>query len=297
MFEEILVQDPGNRDALFGLGRVLFWQGHYEQSLETFGRLLAAFPNDKEAIEERDVVLRAKEATTQITARVAFVYESLSFTSDAHGTNFLFTYEKHRDRTVWAGFTYLDKFGENASGLTLGVSYWPTAATVVSLETEQAPGQAVIPRQAYTVEINRIVFKVLVPSLRYQFAEYAAADVHLFMPGVTWYLHPQFDWMARYYFSVTTLAGQTEDNHSGMTRINWHASEGVTFFLGYARSNERFDSGNPVAPVARFSADHVFTGLRADIAESVSLDFTFDYEERDNGFTLKTFNTGLSYRW
>ena len=82
-----------------------------------------------------------------------------------------------------------------------------------------------------------------------------------------------------------------------MTRLNWNVFDPLTLFAGYARANESFESGNPVDPYGAFSADHFFGGFSWEIYKGVGLDFTFDYEERDNGFILKTLNTAMFYRW
>ena len=82
-----------------------------------------------------------------------------------------------------------------------------------------------------------------------------------------------------------------------MTRLNWNAFDPMILFVGYARANESFESGNPVDPFAAFSANHVFAGFSWEIYKRIGIDFTFDYEKRNNGFTLKTYNTAIFYRW
>jgi hypothetical protein len=117
------------------------------------------------------------------------------------------------------------------------------------------------------------------------------------MPGLTWYFYPRFDWMVRYFLSSSQFKGENFIDHSAMTRLNWNAFDPVTLFMGYARANESFESGNLADPFGAFSAYHVFAGFNWEIYKRVGLDFTFDYEERDNGFTLKTYNTAIFYRW
>ncbi|MCK4790254.1 MAG: YaiO family outer membrane beta-barrel protein, partial [Desulfobacteraceae bacterium] len=288
---------PANRDALLGLGRVLFWQQEYKQSLKIFDQLLVIYPGDQEALEVRSNVLRAKEAKKQFKIRVAYQYQDLSFTSNAYGSNFLISFDEPRKWGVRAGFDYVNKFGDSAPGYRVGGNYWVTENTALSLDVELAPGHVVVPRQAYTLEVSQVIFKTFVPSLSYRFAHYATADAHIVMPGFTWYFYPRFDWMVRYFYSVSQFGGQNHVNHSGMTRLNWNVFDPMTLFLGYARANESFDSGNPVDPYGAFSADHVFAGFSWEIYKGVGFDFTFDYEKRNNGFILKTFNTAIIYRW
>ncbi|MDL1959562.1 MAG: tetratricopeptide repeat protein [Deltaproteobacteria bacterium] len=297
LYEEVLKQQPANRDALLGLGRVLFWQQEYKQSLKIFDQLLVIYPGDQEALEVRNNVLQAKEAKKQFKIRVAYQYQDLSFTSNAYGSNFLISFNEPRKWGVRAGFDYVNKFGDSAPGYRVGGNYWVTENTALSLDVELAPGHVVVPRQAYTLEVSQVIFKTFVPSLSYRFTHYATADAHIVMPGFTWYFYPRFDWMVRYFYSVSQFGGQNHVNHSGMTRLNWNVFDPVTLFLGYARANESFDSGNPADPYGAFSADHVFAGFSWEIYKGVGFDFTFDYEKRNNGFILKTFNTAIIYRW
>jgi len=297
LYGKVLKQQSANRDALLGLGRVLFWQQEYKQSLETLDQLLAAYPGDQEAIKVRDDVLRAKAAKTNFKVRVGYQYQDISFTSNAHKANILISYNEPKKWAVRAGLNYIDKFGESASGCRVGGSYWATENTVLSFDMELAPEQDVDPRQAYTFEVSQAMFKTLVPFLSYRFADYSTADVHMVMPGFTWYFYPRFDWMVRYFLSISQFKGQESTDHSVMTQLNWNPFDTMTLFMGYARANESLESGNPVDPFAGFSANHVFVGFSWEFYKRVGLDFTFDYEDRDNGSTLNTYNTAIFYRW
>lgn len=297
LYGKVLKQQSANRDALLGLGRVLFWQQEYKQSLETLDQLLAVYPGDQEAIKVRDDVLRAKAAKTNFKVRVGYQYQDISFTSNAHEANFLISYNEPKKWAVRAGLNYIDKFGDSASGCRVGGSYWATENTVLSFDMELAPEQDVDPRQAYTFEVSQAMFKTLVPFLSYRFADYSTADVHMVMPGFTWYFYPRFDWMVRYFLSISQFKGQESTDHSVMTQLNWNPSDTTTLFVGYARANESLESGNPVDPFAGFSANHVFVGFSWEFYKRVGLDFTFDYEDRDNGSTLNTYNTAIFYRW
>lgn len=229
--------------------------------------------------------------------RSAYQYQDLSFTSNGHGANFLLTYNRPREWGLRGGFHYVNKFGDSAPGYDLGGTYWATQTTTLSFDAEFAPGQIVIPRQGYTLEASQVLFKTLVPAISYRFADYSTANAHIVMPSITWYFYPRFDWMTRYFLSFSQFAVQSATDHSVMTRINWNVIDPLIVFIGYSRANESFESGNPVSPTGGFSANHVFTGWSWDIFKGIGLDFSFDYEDRNNGSTLKTYDVGTSYRW
>lgn len=296
-YEALLKDHPENREALAGLARVLFWQGKHEESVATYDELLAQAPDDEETLKEKQKVLDAKESVKPFRARAGYRFEHLNFAPDAHGTGFLFSYEKPKKWTVRGGFNYIDKFGDSAPGFTVGAGWWAARDTVLSLDVESAPGQVVVPRQAYTFEISQTVFKKLVPSISYRFADYSTANAHIAAPGLTWYFYPRLDWMARYFLSVSRFGGQNFVNHSMMTRLNWNLIDALSLFAGYSRANESFESGNPVNPTGGFSADHVFAGFKWNFYRELGADFTVDAEKRNNGATLQTYDAGLFYRW
>ena len=257
LYKEILKKDPNNKGALLELGRTLLWQGKYKESLKTLDQLLAIDPDNKEILELKKKVRKAREVDKHFKVRAGFHYQDISFTSNAPGANFIFIYDEPRKWGVRGGFDYVNKFGDSAPGYMVGGTYWPTEGTTLSLDIEFAPKQDVVPLQAYTFEVSQKVFKVLVPSLSYRFADYEAARAHIVMPGLTWYFY-QFDWMARYILSISLFGGQSHINNSMMTRLTWSPLDLFRIFAGYARASESFESGNPINPFGAFSANHVF---------------------------------------
>lgn len=119
----------------------------------------------------------------------------------------------------------------------------------------------------------------------------------MIMPAVTWYFYKRFDLTARYFLSLSEFAGSNHTNSSVMAKLNWNIIDPLFIFAGYSRANESFESGNPINPYGSFSANHIFGGFKFDIYNGIGLDFAYDYERRNNGSRLHTFNTGAFYRW
>ncbi|MBI5299159.1 MAG: tetratricopeptide repeat protein [Deltaproteobacteria bacterium] len=296
IYESLLIANPQNKEVLFGLARVLFWQGENKESLEMLDRLLAMDPTNADAIAEKQKILQEKTLQQPFKLRTYYHFEDMNFTTDANGAGFLLSYDKSKEWGVRGGFDYINKFNNSAPGYRVGGTYWATKTTVISTDIQFAPRQVVVPQQAYNVEIGQNLSKTLVASLGYRFADYRAASLHLITPSITWYLHPRLDWMAKYFFSVSQFNGREEIDNSAMTRINWNVVNPITVSAGYARDNESFDSGDPVKPGA-FSANHLFGMLQWEVYKRFGIDFLFDYEKRNNGFIIKTYEAGLSYRW
>jgi YaiO family outer membrane protein len=240
--------------------------------------------------------LKAQEVP-QWKARAAYSFQAFSFAPNAHGANFLLTYDRARAWGVRGGGHYINKFGDSAPGGDLGGTYWATPTTTLALDAEFAPGHFVIPRQAYTFEVSQVVFEKLVPAIAYRFADYRDADAHIIMPSFTWYFFRRWDWMVRYFFSVSLFGRRSFTNHSAMTRLNWNIIDPVWLFAGYARGNESFDAGSLFKPFRRFSADHIFSGGKWEFYKGLGIDATYDFENRSNDSTLHTVDLGIFYRW
>lgn len=226
----------------------------------------------------------------------ALHYQELSFTSNGPGADFTLGLQTPGEWTVWAGFSYVEKFGHSVAGYRMGGSYWAGARTLLASSIELAPEQVVLPLKAYSIEISHTYGKGLVPSLSYRFADYSTVNAHAIMPGFIWYFR-RFYWVSRYYLVVSQFSGQAFTTHSGLARVHWNVAGPVTLFAGYARANESFESGNPADPFAGFSADHLLSGLSWDIHERMRVRFALDYESRNNGSTLRTYDMEMSYRW
>lgn len=241
--------------------------------------------------------LASAQETKPFKIRATYLTQDFNFTSQAYGMSLLVSYDKSRSWGIRGGARFLDKFGDQALGYMLGGTWWPTKTTTLSLDIDFAPEQIIIPEQAYSFEVSQILKKVVVPSFVYRFADYSTANVHIMAPGVTWYFYQRFDWLTRYFLSLTQTSGESSWNHSVMSRLTWNMADPVNLFVGYSRANESFESGNVVDPIGDFSADHVFLGGSWEIYRGLGVDFSFDFEKRDNGQKVKTYELGVFYRW
>jgi len=229
--------------------------------------------------------------------RSNYQFQNISFTSDAHGGDLLFSYNLPKKWGFHGGVDYIDKFGDAAPGFRLGGTYWWTSSTFTSLEGAWAPYQVVIPRQDYLFEVGQILFKKLVPSLGYRFVDYKDDNTHMVIPTLTWYFHPRFIFTGKYFFSYLQLNTKNTVNHATMTKLSWRPWDPFQVFAGYAWGEESFESSNPVNPLGSFSAHHVLAGYSWEIYKGFGIDSSFDHEWRSNGTFLNTVNVALFYRW
>lgn len=137
----------------------------------------------------------------------------------------------------------------------------PSSILSLLLDAGFSPNQTVLPREFVQLEGNYII-KKFVPSLAYRFSNYQSTKSNLVTPGLTWYFLTHFDWDIKYFLAVSELVGQTATTHSFLTKLNWTPRDDLRLSLGYARSHDAFESGNPTIPVSGFGAHHGIVGVR-----------------------------------
>ncbi len=299
LFEEVLSASPGNRDALLGRASVFYWQGDRVAARNDVDELLQKNPNDAEAAALREKILKSEGAGSKDAwkVRAGYEFQHITFAPDAHGFSASAQYDRKKEWSLQGAYRHLRKFGDEAHQGSLGAGFWAAPNTHFLLESTFAPGQAILPNQSYSAEIDQIFWKVLVPFARYRFADYRSVDVHDFQVGLTWYFLPHWAVQGRYAPSIDDFGTRSETNHSMAFQAIWDPLDHLGVFAGYARSEESFDSGNPVTPIGSFSAQHGFGGVRWRFYKGFGVDVSVDYEKRSTGASLTYVDAGLTYEW
>jgi YaiO family outer membrane protein len=224
-------------------------------------------------------------------------YQNISFAPDANGASFLLSYRIPREWALRAQFKYIDKFGDSAPSFGLGGTYWLGENTNASLDITAAPNQIVVPVHSYRLNFNQIFFKKLVLGFTYKFAEYQVANVNMFSPDISWYFHKHFFFNVKYTASTTRIGGRSALDHSFSGKLYWTPKDEILAGIGYARTNEAFDSGNAAIPLGGFGANHYLASLSWNFYKNLGFEFGFDYEDRSNGTHTMTVDSGISIKW
>ncbi|MCB1214241.1 MAG: YaiO family outer membrane beta-barrel protein [Deltaproteobacteria bacterium] len=296
-FKKLIKDHPQDYDALIGLSRVYFWQKKYSQALSILENGLSYYPQDQEILALKKQIEKSKSQEDQWTFISLYDFQAISFAEDAHGIQSFLTYEKKQKWSLGLGYRYLDKFNDQAHEAKVEVGFWIGSKSSLSLSATWAPSQEIIPLQSYQFNLQQILIKPLIFSLRYRFSHYRNVDVHGVMPGLTWYFLPQFALEGRYSFDLSDFNSSKEINHSFSVRLLWNPAENVTLSAGYAHTSESFESGNPINPTGSFSSHHFLGGFSWDFYQQLGFILSCDHERRNNDTNVTSLLTGLRYRW
>ena len=236
-------------------------------------------------------------AAVETSVRAGYHTQNFSYASAGTAADLMISQSAPRQWELRGGASTVQKFGASSASVQLGATRWTDPSTILSIDADIAPGQALLPRQSYALQGSRILSPSLVASLGYRLADYTVATAHTLSPSLDWTATPRWDGTLRYYLTFSAVGGQTTANHSALIRANFRPSPTLTFFAGYARGSESFESGNPVSPTAGFLADHLFGGLQWELIPRLRIDLSFENETRDNGQSINTVDAFITRRW
>ncbi|MCE9624672.1 MAG: YaiO family outer membrane beta-barrel protein [Deltaproteobacteria bacterium] len=224
--------------------------------------------------------------------------QDFNYTTDAPGSYAQVVYKQPKKYFLLGRFDYLDKFADKTFTPTLGGGYYVLPRLILQDQIAFSPGAQVVPQFSNLFEISGILPKGFAPYLRYGYRHYSIADLNLITPGLAWYAGDWGVFEFNYTLSVNDLTtlGSTELDNSFMFRITLiPIMDRLKFRVLYARTEESFDAGSPVNPLGSFHANHVGGGFEWAFLKNLGVRFDFDYENRDNGQTVHTYDSGIFF--
>ena len=292
--DALLAREPGNADAQLLRARVLLWDGRPEEGLRA---LDARAVQDAEGEALRAQLQSARDEDPRWELRVGYLPERYSFTSAGHGAGAQLGYRGRGGWRLRAGGGLQRRFGQVDAYARVGGSVRLSSTLTLSADAELAPGARVLPRQAYGLEALLSRWGRLTPSVGYRFADYAEADVHTLAPALGVALARRVSLDLRYALGLNRLQQDTVLTHSGLARVNLSLTGALRAWGGYARTEERFESGNPRLPPGGFRAHHALAGVGLQLLSHTGLELGVDQAWRSNGARVTTGSLGLVQRW
>lgn len=318
IYEDILKTEPQYEPALFGLAQVQHWQGHYDKSLKTFGKLLAVNPNhvagligiakvylglgkEKKAQEylakakkldpeneEVKVLTPQLEKKTKIRVYAGYQVEDISYSGSSTQAS-VEEVEFSKEKTYGFGLraSYWDKFDLNGLDTRLFGHYYFMENTRADLSFSFAPSVTILPRESVTAGFAHSIGK-LTPELHYSFVNYTQADQHLVTPAL---FYEPIEWIRAgggYEYQRLTFGGN-RDLHSGFAELRvapleWFEVEGF-----YRRVQSSFEGGRPGNAFVSYSAHVGGGGIVLTAPSSYSIRFSAYTEQRNNGEQIASY--------
>lgn len=280
LYQEALNVQPGNEDALEGLKLV-------DEREQRVGRLEQAALGP----------LVSPQQAWQV--EVGGGAQDFNYNSTAPSIYTQVLYKRPQKYYLLGRFDYLDKFGSQASQFTAGGGYYVHPKIILNDTVSISTNDIVTPRVQNIFEIDGILPKGFMPYLRYTFRHYDGVDLNMITPGFQWYYSNWFILDLNYTLAINDFqglpSGRTDNSFSG--RVYFIPIENrLSFFAYYARTEESFDTGNALQ-FGRFHANLVGGGVEGFFTNSMGLRFYTDYENRDNGQTVHSYNSAFLYRF
>lgn len=196
-------------------------------------------------------------------------------------------------------FDYTNKFANQAYQFTMGGGYYVHPKIILNDSLSFSNNDFVVPRIQNVFEIDGILPKGVVPYLRFIYRHYSFVDVYSLRPGFSWYYSTWFIFDINYNLAINDFDGFSSKraDSSFATKLTFIPLENrLSFFVYYARIEESFNITNNVQ-LGRFHSNLGGGGFEWFFWKDLGLRFSTEYENRDNGQTLHTYNSALLYRF
>lgn len=325
LYRQVLADDPGNLEAELGLVDVLSWQGHYREAQERLTGLENSHPDNLEVLLRRAKILRwerrrrealaayervlaldpgnreardaieALRAETRYKLEAGYFLEEFDFANNTHGQFVELLYHDLNRLWLVGRFDYQNKFDENDTRSTAGVTYRFGSDTYVRGEFSWAPaGDKVIANQDYTLEVTQGLHPRFSAGGGYRFLDFDTADVHVLTALANWDLRPDLHFFFRYTPARTTFDSPSRSvwNHNGWARLVWDANRTFSPYVLFAVGSENF-AGLSAEQLGRFGAQTYGAGTEVRVTPRQGFRAGYYFQNRTRGRREQGF--GVSY--
>lgn len=310
----VLEINPKNVDVLSYLADLEMRESHLIASKDLYEQVLKIQPDNSEAIEglkkldalnfqisrsERNVVGPLALANKPWQFEAGGGVQTFNYNTSAPSAYALGIYKKPKRYYVLGRFDYLDKFGDTAYQFTAGGGYYVHPKIILNDAISGAVTDFVAPQFQNIFEVDGILPKGFVPYLRYTYKHYDVVDVNVVQPGFQWYYSNWFILDLNYSLAINNFdalpSGRMDSSFGGKV-IFIPIENRLSFFMYYARTEESFDTGTSIT-FGRFHANVFGGGFEGFVPHDIGIRFYTDYENRDNGQTVHSYNAALLYRY
>jgi YaiO family outer membrane protein len=328
VYRSVLLEDPSNLDAMFGLGMTLIELGETAQAITILERAESAQPQNADVLAglshghalagnstravlyaERAVSLEPTESH-RVTLEQARVHhghrvEIASFGEDYNtGTgrtgslDLRLNFRTDDDLRVLARGQHQQKFGFSEQRGGAGIEWrWRPATALAAHVLIGSRDNEVLPR----VDISGEVAHSDGPAIwvaGYRYVNFPSVQVSVISPGVTWFPHDRVSVAARYSAAVTDFATSSngETGHSLALRLGHQLVPRFWINGGYTRGTENFDTLSPDR-VGDFRANTATGGLRIDLRSLTSILGQYEYQWRPADVEMQRLSISLVQRF
>lgn len=312
--EGVLKSNPKNTDAAIFLADLDRREKRYRESKKLYQEVLKQQPANAEALagirqldqidqevghQERNVLGPLSTPSKRWQLEAGAGAQEFNYYSTAPSVYAQAIYKRPQKYYLLGRFDYLNKYGDQAYQFTVGGGYYVHPRIILNDSISASTANFVAPEFQNAFEIDGILPKGFVPYLRYIYRHYNVVDVQILRPGFAWYYSTWAILDLSYNLSINdfdTIPGTPLDSSFAAKFTFIPLVDRLSFFAYYARTEESFDPGNSLQS-GRFHANLVGGGVEWFAFQNVGFRFSTEYENRDNGQTLHSYNAALLYRF
>ena len=328
VYRSIVLEDPANIDATFGLGLTLVELGRTEEGIEMLERAETAQPQNADILAglgrahamagrndiavlyaERAVLLSPTDARRQTFEQARLIQghrvEITSFgerynvaTPNTGSVDLRVNFRLREQLRLIGRGQHQRKFNASEQRGGGGLEWQWRAATSLFGQVLIGPGgNAVLPR----VDVRGEIAHTEGPTqwvAGYRFFDFPGAQVSVISPGVTWWPTDRTWVAARYYLSLTDFSALTrvQKDHSVGFRAAYQVARRVWLNAGYARGTENFDTLSPDR-IGAFRANTASGGVRLDLPSLTSVQGLYEHQWRPRDVEMRRFTVSLLQRF
>ncbi len=289
---DLRTRQPANAEVLVRLGRISRWQRKRRRALRYYREVLALDPGNTEAREGVDILAAQKSFRLE----TGYFTEEFDFIGNTHGQRISLLYQDHHRLTLLTAFQYQNKFDQNNTRATLGVTYRFWRRTWVRSEFSWAPaGDTVIANQDYILEVTQGVHPRVAVGGGYRFLNFRDAEVQVLTAQLNLDLRADLHLNLRYTPARTRfqLPARSVWNHGGGTRLVWDVNRTFSPYVSFGVGTENF-AGVSADQLGRFAAQTYAGGavIHLTPAQGLRLGYYFQnrtQDRREQGFGISYF--------
>ena len=274
-YEQAYLLAPTDKNIMRGLARTHRKLGNDALALYWYHKLLAASPGDPEA---RGEIWRLTYKS-QHEIRLHGSYESFPGTETAEHIVAMAEYyfSLDEDWKPFVHFSRISKFGAHESRFGAGVYATLSPGLGMFFQALSSPDGTVAPDFDAALELNGGVFPSIELIGGYRFMRYDTLNVHVVMPGFTWYLEDDVWMTIRGYFGWVP---QVPMSGAGTLTLVFRATPSTSVRMGGFTGNELFQATS-VREISTLKSSGGLVGLKSRLNTFLAAEVLYQYTSRN----------------
>jgi YaiO family outer membrane protein len=327
VYRSVLLEDPGNLDAMIGVGTTLLARHATEEAIDMLVRAEALAPQNDVVLsslgrahrEAGDMVraldylqrVFAMSPTEQHRRSLEDVQLSYFHRVEAHGFSesfngstpttssggILVNYRLNDTVRVFGRGDAQRKFGESDQRAGGGAEWrWKPMTTLVG-HLLVGPNNVVMPERDYLGEIDH-TYGLASWTGTYRYLDFNGARMTVISPAVTWWAMDRLSLGLRYAHSISKSNQLLSNQHGNSLHVKaaYRYRPRIWITGGYTAGVEDFDTVS-IDQIGDFKANGLSGGFRLDLHSLTSVVGGYDYQWRPDDVRRGRFSLSLAQRF